>query len=269
MINNPPPSSLGALGSPVCATRPSASRQNIRAPLDHGQSRILARAIGLDKFLDFGEGVSPSVAARIFIIEEFTLLRELIRDLVKSLPGHTVVGDSATLARGSEECLRHRPDVVILGWTLPDGTGDRLLRDVAPSLPDTRWLVLAAQDGGESVQTAIGLGAHGVLVKQSDLATFRQALARLVDGGSFYCPLSSALLLDFLRNRTRSNPDGLTDREVEVLRHFATGAPPKSIAEQLRISVKTVQNQLSSVRQKIGVQETAGLVRYAIRIGVA
>lgn len=78
----------------------------------------------------------------------FTLFRELIRDLVKSLLGHTVVGVSPSLARGSEACLRHKPDVVILGWTLPDGTGDRLLRDIAPALPDTRWLVLNTQDGG-------------------------------------------------------------------------------------------------------------------------
>ncbi|MBC8011856.1 MAG: response regulator transcription factor [Burkholderiales bacterium] len=213
--------------------------------------------------------MSHSIAASIYIIEEFALIRQLINNLVKSLPGYTIVGRSASLARGGEACLRHKPDVVILGWNLPDGTGDRLLRDVAPALPGTRWLVVTPQESSEAVPTAIGLGAQGVLVKESDPATFRQALARLVGGGSFYCPRSSRLLLDFVRNRTRSNPDGLTDREVEILRHFAAGAAPKSIADLLRISVKTVQNQLSSIRHKLGVQETADLVRYAIRIGVA
>jgi DNA-binding NarL/FixJ family response regulator len=129
--------------------------------------------------------------------------------------------------------------------------------------------VLGADDGAEAVQTAISLGAQGVLMKQSGLAAFDQALRQLAARGTFYCPLSSALLLDFLRNRHRASPDGLTERELDVLRRFATGLPPKEIADALSITVKTVQNQLSAIRQKTGIQETAGLVRYAIRIGVA
>lgn len=134
---------------------------------------------------------------------------------------------------------------------------------------DSRWLVLGVHDGGSAVQTAVSLGAHGVLMKHSGLEAFGQALRQLVAKGTFYCPISSRLLLDFLRNRHRFSPDGLTERELDVLRRFALGLTPQAIADELRITVKTVQNQLSSIRQKTGVQETAGLVRYAIRIGVA
>ena len=192
----------------------------------------------------------------------------MLGDFVRALPGHSVVAESATIAGAAEACQLHRPDIVILGWVLPDGTGDNLLRAVAPALPGTRWLVIGVQDGGAAVQTAISLGAQGVLMKRSGLDSFDQALRQLAAKNTFYCPISSSLLIDFLRNRNRPGPDGLTERELDVLRRFAAGRAPKEIADELRITVKTVQNQLSFIRQKTGVQETAGLVRYAIRIGV-
>jgi DNA-binding NarL/FixJ family response regulator len=124
--------------------------------------------------------VSQSASIRILIVEEFALFREMLGDFVRALPGHSVVAESATLAGGGEACRLHRPDIVILGWVLPDGTGDNLLRDVAPALPDTRWLVLGVHDGGAAVQTAISLGAQGVLMKHSGLDAFGQALRQLV-----------------------------------------------------------------------------------------
>lgn len=213
--------------------------------------------------------MSSTVLVRVLIVEEFALFREMLGDFVRSQNDFSLVGQCSTIADGAEACLGQRPDIVILGWVLPDGTGDQLLRAVAPALPDTRWLVVGVEDGGAAVQTAISLGAQGVLMKESGLSTLAQALRQIAAKSTFYCPLSSRVLLDFLRHRHLPGPDGLTERELGVLRHFALGLAPKGIADELRITVKTVQNQLSSIRQKTGVQETAGLVRYAIRIGVA
>lgn len=211
--------------------------------------------------------MSPPAFTRVLIIDDTALLRGLLVEAVQMSPGHPVVADCATLADAIEACRRHRPDLVILDWCLPDGSGDALMRAITPELSETRWLVLSSRQNGRIVQTAIALGAHGFVMKQSDLATFREALARLAGGGIFYCPISSRVLLDALRSRPTG--DGLTERELEVLRHFAAGTNPKSIAAQLKISTKTVQNQLCAIRQKLGIQETAGLVRYAIHIGLA
>jgi DNA-binding NarL/FixJ family response regulator len=213
--------------------------------------------------------VSFSVASlRVVIIEDHALLRDLLVAFMRDLAGHRVVAGCATVAEGLAACREHRPDLVFLGWTLPDGTGEQLLKPLVPELPATRWLVLYARHEGQIVQSALAQGAQGFLMKQSDLGSLREAIDRLTQGGTYYCPLSSSALLEALRTRARPNGDGLTDRELEVLRHFSAGAGPRAIAEQLKVSTKTVQNQLSAIRQKLGIQETAGLVRYAIRIGL-
>lgn len=213
---------------------------------------------------------SSSLAAplRVVIIEDYTLLRELLAAFIRNLPDHDVVAECSTLAEGLSACRKHRPDLVLLTWTLPDGTGEQLLKPLVLELPATRWLVLCSRQNGQIVQSALGHGAHGFLMKQSDMGALREGLDRLGQGGTYYCPLSSNVLLDALRTRARPNGDGLTERELEVLRHFSAGISPKSIAERLKVSIKTVQNQLSAIRQKLGIQETAGLVRYAIRIGL-
>jgi two-component system nitrate/nitrite response regulator NarL len=210
----------------------------------------------------------PAASLRVVIVEDHALLRELLMAYIRNVAGHVVVAECATIAESLVACREHHPDLVLLEWTLPDGTGEQLLKPLVPELPATRWLVLCARQNGQIVQSALAHGAHGFLMKQSDVAALREAIDRLGQGGTYYCPLSSNVLLEALRTRARPNGDGLTERELEVLRHFATGTNPKAIAEQLKVSTKTVQNQLSAIRQKLGIQETAGLVRYAIRIGL-
>ena len=216
----------------------------------------------------FGVVSFSAASLRVVIIEDHVLLRDLLTAFMQNLAGHNVVAGCASVAEGLSACREHRPDLVFLAWILPDGTGEQLLKPLVPELPTTRWLVLCTRQNGQIVQSALAQGAHGFLMKQSDLGSLREAIGRLSQGGTYYCPLSSNMLLEALRTRARPNGDGLTDRELEVLRHFSAGAPPREIARQLQVSTKTVQNQLSAIRLKLGIQETAGLVRYAIRIGL-
>lgn len=172
------------------------------------------------------------------------------------------------MADGLVACREHRPSLVVLEWSLPDGTSEQLLNSLAAELPDTRRLVLFGRQNALGVQAALSHGAHGLLMKQSGIDALREALGRLGKGGTYYCPHSSTNLLESVRTRSRVNEHGLSEREVEVLRLFAAGSSPRGIAERLQVSTKTVQNQLSSIRQKLDIRETAGLVRYAIRRGL-
>lgn len=207
--------------------------------------------------------------ANVLIAEEATLLRELIGGLVGALPAHQLVAECGNLAGALAGCRQKRPDLVIVDWHLPDGDAAHLLRELKTELPDTRWLVLCGRPSGQIVHTALSLGAHGFVMKDASVATLREAILRLTGGGSaFCCPTSSRLLLETLRHRTDVHPDGLTEREREVLRHFAAGVHTKHIATLLNTSAKTVQNQLGTIRQKLRIDSTAGLVRYALRVGL-
>jgi DNA-binding NarL/FixJ family response regulator len=205
----------------------------------------------------------------LVIIEDLALLRDLLEQEIRGIGAYEVVRCADRVATAIPALRELRPDLVLLNWLLPDGTGEDVMRSLAGELPDTRWLILCTQAHGQPVQTALGLGAQGFVMKQSELGSLREALRRLAEGGTYYCPLSSSLLLEALRNRARPNGDGLTERELDVLRRYALGLNPKTIALQIGVSPKTVQNQLSAIRQKLNIQETAGLVRYAIRQGIA
>lgn len=116
------------------------------------------------------------------------------------------------------------------------------------------------------MRDAVTLGIHGFVLKKSPLHVFREAIRRVLNGETYYCPESSRLLVEAMRSEAAVGTN-LTLREREVLRGIAHGENPKVIAGRLEVTVKTVQNHIVSLKEKLGVQEPAGLVRYAIKHG--
>lgn len=197
------------------------------------------------------------------------LVRQLFALLVKDHLRAELAGEAATVAEGLALARRERPDLMVIDWSLPDGDAARLVREVASELPETRWLVVSSREDEVVLRTALALGVHGVVLKQSPLETFRDAMRHVLDGGSFYCPRSSRVLVESLRAESLTTREALTQREREVLRGLAKGLNPKEIAEELGSSAKTVQNQISLMKEKLGIREPAGLILYAHKQGLA
>ena len=210
---------------------------------------------------------SSASSARIVLVEDHTLVRQLMAAMVRDDPRLNLVADCRTVSEGVAACLREKPDVVVVDWMLPDGRGFDLVRRVGPELPRTRWLCVSGNEQEHLVREAISLGVHGFVLKRSDLATLRQAVIEVARGQTYYCPDSSRLLVESLRSEANAVAGNLTDREREVLRSFARGENIKAIAARLGVSTKTVHNALARVRDKLGEYEPAGLVRYAIKHG--
>jgi len=207
---------------------------------------------------------SPS---RVVLIEDHTLVRQLLGSLVRDQLDLVVAADCRTVAEGIAACLREKPDLAIVDWMLPDGRGFDVVRAAAPKLPRTRWLFVSSNEQEHMVREAISLGVHGFVLKRSDLSLLREAVSKVLAGESYYCPASSRLLVESLRSEASAVGSNLTSREREVLRGFARGENVKAIAQRLEVSPKTINNVLSQVREKLGVSEPAGLVRYAIKHG--
>ena len=209
----------------------------------------------------------PDSPARIVLIEDHTLVRQLMGVMVRDQMGLTLVADCRTAAEGTAACLREKPDLAIVDWMLPDGRGFDIVRAAAPKLPKTRWLFVSSNEQEHMVREAISLGVHGFVLKRSDLTMLRTAVIKILAGESFYCPESSRLLVESLRSESSTVGSNLTSREREVLRGFARGENVKVMAQRLEVSPKTVNNVLSQVKEKLGESEPAGLVRYAIKHG--
>lgn len=204
---------------------------------------------------------------RVVLIEDHTMVRQLFAHLIREELGLNLVADCRNVAEGTETLLREKPELAIVDWMLPDGRGFEIVRQVGPKLPRTRWLFISSNEQGHLVREAVNLGVHGFVMKRSDLATMRDAIRRVIAGETYYCPASSRLLVDRMVGEGHTLGASLTSREREVLRGFAAGENPKVMAERLGISTKTVQNHLSILKEKLGLQEPAALVHYAIKHG--
>lgn len=211
--------------------------------------------------------MSEPSSARVALVEDHTMVRQLFAHLVRHDLGHRLVGDCTTVAEGKVMLLREKPDLAIVDWMLPDGRGFDLVRAVGPKLPRTRWLFVSSNEQGHLVREAVAMGVHGFVMKRSDLATLRTAITKIVAGEKFYCPDSARLLVEKMVDEGRTVGFSLSGREREVLRGFARGESPKLLAERLSITPKTVQNHLVILKEKLGLQEPAQLVHYAIKHG--
>ena len=195
------------------------------------------------------------------------MIRQLFAHLICEELGLELAADCTTVAEGAEALLREKPDLAVVDWMLPDGRGFNLVRQVGPRLPRTRWLFVSSNEQGHLVREAVSLGVQGFVMKRADLSTLREAVRRVLAGETYYCPASARLLVDRMVGEGQAIGVSLTTREREVLRGFARGENPKVLADRLGVSTKTIQNQLSILKEKLSLQEPAELVHYAIRLG--
>lgn len=210
-------------------------------------------------------GSAPT--ARVVIIEDHSLVRELLATLLRDEFRLAVTAECTSVREGIAACRRERPELVIVDWMLPDGRGFDIVRETREDLPRTRWLFLTSNEQEHIVREAVELGVHGFVMKKSPLEVFCEAIRSVVEGRSYYCNQSARLLVEAMRSEAAMGTN-LTAREREVLRRMANGENLKVIAGQLGITVRTAQNHIVSVKEKLGIHEPAGLVRYAIKHGL-
>ncbi len=182
--------------------------------------------------------------------------------------GLTIVAQANSVAQ-AEQLLTEdgsAPDLVIVGSLLADGRGGDVVRRLSPRLPQTRWFMLSAREHAPIVREAANLGVQGFVMTRSDLHIFRDGLRRVLAGETYYCPAAARLLAEHVVNESAATSP-LTPREREVLRGYARGENTKVIAQHLGMNVKTVQNHLTSLKDKLGLREPAELVRYAMKHG--
>lgn len=244
-------------------------------PLPPGYSRDLA-PVGWDKFpVGFLKNrrhpfraTHFMTPARLVLVEDHAMMRQMLRAFIGEQSGLQLVADCTSIGEGAEIIKREDPDLVILDCRLPDGSGLDLVRQLKPETPRLKWLVLSGTENGRLVNESVTLGVQGFVHKSTELNTLSTAISSILSGAHYYCSKSSQLLVDTLLAERQLGLLGLTGREIEILRSFARGQNLKTTAAQLGISVKTAQNHLTSLKDKLGLYEPAELVHYAIQRGL-
>ncbi|MBI5382751.1 MAG: response regulator transcription factor [Opitutae bacterium] len=204
---------------------------------------------------------------RIVVIEDHIMVRQFFANMLRDQLQLTVAAECATVAEGCAACLREKPELAVVDWALPDGKGFEVIRTVGAQLPRTRWLFISSNEQEHMVREAIELGVHGFVLKRADLSTLREAVTRVLAGETYYCQRSAKLYVEAMRSEASAVGSNLTTRERQVLRAFARGENLKELAERLELTVKTVNNVMTSIKEKLSLHEPGSLVRYAIKHG--
>jgi DNA-binding NarL/FixJ family response regulator len=208
----------------------------------------------------------------ILLADDDALCRAGLRAIVEAMPDVEVVAEVSEgheALRGIEEL---KPDVAILGISLPGLNGLEVATRVGRHPGGTRTLLLGARADDEDIRRALAGGVAGYLLKSSDRSDFEVAVRTVAGGNIWLAPeVSNRIAAAYRRKRGADVPvpvDALTPRQREVLQLVAEGLSTKEIARRLDLSTKTVESHRTELMQRLDIHGIAGLVRYAIRTGV-
>lgn len=158
------------------------------------------------------------------------------------------------------------PDVILLDLQMPGMSGKEVCQVLVKDFPAIKIIILTMNDGLEMVEYLIQQGAHGFISKSSSTDDLEQGIIAVVEMGFYYNDLVYKALQKSRASRDQENAlCALSNREIEIIRLICDELTMKEIAEKLSISEKTVQNHRFNIMEKLGVHNTAGIVKYAIR----
>ena len=209
-----------------------------------------------------------SVSIGVAIVEDDVPAREILAGWISGAEGFKLVGEYTDAETAIEELPQKKPSVVLFDINLPGMTGIECVRKLKPKLPETQFLMVTVYEDANHIFDALAVGASGYLLKQTRRNELLDALKDVHAGGS---PMSSQIarkvVQSFRRNETATT-DGeaveLSPREREVLELLARGYLYKEIAEQLKISVQTVNTYIRRIYEKLHVRSRAQAVaKYA------
>ncbi|WP_322796948.1 response regulator transcription factor [Tepidiforma sp.] len=216
-------------------------------------------------------GVRP---VRVLLVDDHAVIRQGLRMLLESAPDIEVVADCENGREALQAVERLRPDVVLMDVVMPGLNGIEATRQVRRASPSTRVVILSGFVDEEQITGAIQAGASGYLVKNSDVSELILAIQTVHRGNQYYSAALSEgfdiaeLQLQARRSGRRSSLDTLTPREREVLQLIAEGHTNQQIADQLVVSVKTVEAHKSHIMEKLKARSRTDLIRYALKRGI-
>ena len=213
---------------------------------------------------------------RILLADDHTLVRAGLRALLESLDDVTAISEAGDGRRALELVAAERPDVALLDISMPGLNGLEVAARVTSDSPRTRLVILSMHSSPSHVAQALRAGAVGYLLKDSAAEELGLALRAVMSGETYLSPAISRQVVDgFLgrlarpeHNEPESIDAQLTPRQREVLQLVAESRSSKEVAAMLSLSVKTVEAHRSQIMERLGIHDLAGLVRYAIRVGL-
>lgn len=211
---------------------------------------------------------------RVLIVDDHAVLRKGLRMLLASNPDLAVVGEAADGAAAVELARSLMPDVIILDLTMPGDGGLAGLSTLRKECPAARILVLTMHDDPAYLKAVVASGGAGYVLKSADESEVLAAVRAVSQGRTYFSVSMNDVLVRALLADERSEPphaagqEVLSNREREVLALVAQGYTNQQVADQMLLSVKTVETYRSRLMTKLGLEDRSQLVRYAVQAGL-
>lgn len=217
-------------------------------------------------------------ATRVILADDHILIRAGIKSLLENIKGIEVVAEASNGREALDLIRKNKPDIVLLDIAMSELNGLEVAEHVSKEIPEVSVIILSMHANEEYVVQALKTGAAGYLLKDSAPTELEIAVNAVMRGETYLSPaISKNLVNDYLKRveefPKESSEDisvfqRLTARQREILQLIAEGNSTKEIAAKLNLSVKTIETHRSQIMERLGIRDIAGLVRYAIRVGI-
>ena len=209
---------------------------------------------------------------RLMIVDDHALFREGLASIIRSEQDIEITGLAGSVREAVEMARQTRPDMILMDFSLPDGTGADATRQILAEVPDCKIVFLTMSEEDENLFDAIRSGARGYLLKNMQPSKLVIALRSVQNGESALSRSMTMRLMEELSRTKKSEAPAdatLTLREIDVIRALASGLSNAEIAAQLFISENTVKYHVHSALGKLGMSDRKQLAAYARERGLA
>ncbi len=210
----------------------------------------------------------------ILLADDHALLRDALRDRLRSEPDFEVVGVTSDGEQAISEAARLHPDVILMDIDMPGTICFEAAKTIKSISPNTRVIYVSAFFNDRYIESALAANASGYITKDEPPEVVIEAIRQAAKGFAYFSTkVQSRLVVDGggvrLQSTSKSRVSMLTERELEVLRYVARGMSKKEIAKVMVIAVKTVDRHCANLMSKLEIHDRVALTRFAIREGLA
>lgn len=208
----------------------------------------------------------------ILVVDDHQLIVNGIRMLLDDRINHFYFAHS--IRDASEQASFHQPDLAIIDFSLPDGTGDMLARELRYRCSATRIICYSFHTDQCTISKMVDAGVHGYVTKGSDASILRNAVDTVLERREFFCEEAKAYLFNRIgENHERSvfrygNDVVLNDREIAIIRLLCMGKTAKETSQEIFLSERTVEQYRNNIAKKLGTKNLIGMVKFALQNGI-
>ena len=210
----------------------------------------------------------PPASSRVFIVDDHTMFREGLRQLIDREAGLMVCGDAANSEEAMRGIRKSKPDVVLVDISLAGASGIDLIKSIKSEFEDLPVLVVSMHEESLYMERALRAGAMGYVMKHEPAKTVKAAIYKVLGGGTYLSEkMSGSVIAKFMRgqsNQPASLIETLSDRELEVFRMLGKGKGVRQIAEDLSVTVPTVNSFRNRIKEKLGLKSSTEVMLHAI-----